>query len=82
LFTEEKKRAILGIGVETAPTGQLQATRRDTASLPPASFVTNVRLKQKKEIAENRWQGNRARSTPLDVFLAPFLKFIITKIKI
>jgi len=29
--------------------------RRNAASLPPASFATNVRPRQKRKIAENRW---------------------------
>jgi len=54
LFIEEEKKAILGTGVETALIGQFQAMRRDAASLPPESLITNVRLRQKRKIAENR----------------------------
>jgi len=39
-----------GTGVETAPTGQLRTTTSSTINLVRASFVMNVRLKQKKEI--------------------------------
>lgn len=50
LCTEKEKEATPGIGAATATTGQLQDTRRNIASLLQASFVTNVRPKQKEKI--------------------------------
>ena len=49
LCSEKEKKATHGIGAATAITGQPQDTRRKIASLLPASFVTNVRPKQKKK---------------------------------